>query len=61
MPNEPTIDELRRVGHWLASIGYYSAAGQCHRRAWQREQAEADRCFGQPHHGHELERDHGDR
>jgi hypothetical protein len=38
-----TSDELRRVARWLASIGYYSAAGQCHRRAWQREQLAQER------------------
>ena len=32
---EPTADELRRVARWLASVGYYSAAGVLHKRAWQ--------------------------
>lgn len=49
---EPTADELRRVARWLASVGYYSAAGVLHKRAWQLERLERDRRFGQPHHGH---------
>lgn len=54
MPDDrdPTVDELRRVARWLASVGYYSAAGQLHRHAAQLEQVEQDRRFGQPHHGH---------
>ena len=38
--DEPTTVEMRRVAHYLAKIGYHAAAGQLHRRAWQREQVD---------------------
>ena len=52
IPGKLTVAELRKAAEYLSAIGLHHAAGVLIRHAELLERYEADRQFGQPHHGH---------